>query len=114
MCLQHNLQTESVDSSLSVVKNNFVSYLCLEICALLGYYAALCGNCLPMFQDNIPEECRSHQHCGGSLKSISLSYLSGQLTENFLIGHLPDIGRMYISVIIYSQITVKSLELYFV
>jgi hypothetical protein len=81
-----------------------------EICALLGYYAASCGNCLPTFRDvsvpssrvkgpsrkaldswpvkmgptrssetsvnsyhttprNIPEECRSHQHCGGSLKS---------------------------------------------
>jgi hypothetical protein len=24
-----------------------------EICALLGYYAALCGNCLPMFQGSI-------------------------------------------------------------
>jgi hypothetical protein len=23
-----------------------------EICALLGYYAALCGNCLPTFWDN--------------------------------------------------------------
>jgi hypothetical protein len=24
-----------------------------EICALLGYYAASCGNCLPKFRDNI-------------------------------------------------------------
>jgi hypothetical protein len=24
-----------------------------EICGLLGYYAALCGNCLPMFRDNV-------------------------------------------------------------
>jgi hypothetical protein len=24
-----------------------------EICALLGYYAASCGNCLPTFQDNL-------------------------------------------------------------
>jgi hypothetical protein len=31
-----------------------------EICALLGYYAASCGNCLPTFRDttprNFPEE----------------------------------------------------------
>jgi hypothetical protein len=27
-----------------------------EICALLGYYAALCGNCLLTFQDNISEQ----------------------------------------------------------
>jgi hypothetical protein len=49
-----------------------------EICALLGYYVALCGNCLPEFWDsynyhmmphNIPEERRSHQHRSGSLKS---------------------------------------------
>jgi hypothetical protein len=24
-----------------------------EICALLGYYAASCGNCLLMFRDNV-------------------------------------------------------------
>jgi hypothetical protein len=24
-----------------------------EICALLGYYAASCGNCLPIFRDNV-------------------------------------------------------------
>jgi hypothetical protein len=24
-----------------------------QICGLLGYYAASCGNCLPMFRDNI-------------------------------------------------------------
>jgi hypothetical protein len=24
-----------------------------EICALLGYYVVLCGNCLPTFWDNI-------------------------------------------------------------
>jgi hypothetical protein len=66
---------------------------CNEIYTVLGYYAASCGNCLPTFRDNvsvpfsrvksprrktsvnnyhttprnIPEECRSHQHCGGSL-----------------------------------------------
>jgi hypothetical protein len=80
-----------------------------ELCALLGYYAPSCGNCLPTFRDNvsvpssrvkspfllgfltrengtdtlpqksvnnyhttarnIPEERRSHQHRGGSLKS---------------------------------------------
>jgi hypothetical protein len=27
--------------------------LCIEICALLGYYAASCGNCLPTFRDNV-------------------------------------------------------------
>jgi hypothetical protein len=35
-----------------------------EICALLEYHAASCGNCLPTFRDNvssnIPEERRSH------------------------------------------------------
>jgi hypothetical protein len=66
-----------------------------EMCAILGYYTASCGNCLPTFQENIgpvfkgqesrtletlvnnyhttprnvPEECRSHQHLGRSLKS---------------------------------------------
>jgi hypothetical protein len=24
-----------------------------EICALLGYYTASCGNCLPTFRDNV-------------------------------------------------------------
>ena len=24
-----------------------------EICGLLGYYAASCGNCLPTFRDNV-------------------------------------------------------------
>jgi hypothetical protein len=24
-----------------------------EICTLLGYYAASCGNCLPTFRDNV-------------------------------------------------------------
>ena len=24
-----------------------------EICALLGYYAESCGNCLPTFRDNV-------------------------------------------------------------
>jgi hypothetical protein len=24
-----------------------------DICALLGYYAASCGNCLPTFRDNV-------------------------------------------------------------
>jgi hypothetical protein len=24
-----------------------------EICALMGYYAASCGNCLPTFRDNL-------------------------------------------------------------
>jgi hypothetical protein len=48
------------------------------ICALLGYYAALCGNCYGPETSvnnyhttprNIPEEHRSHQHRGGSLRS---------------------------------------------
>jgi hypothetical protein len=59
-----------------------VSY---QICALLGYYAASCGNCLlthchetsvnnyHTMSRNIPEERRSHQHRGGSLKSSDLS-----------------------------------------
>jgi hypothetical protein len=25
----------------------------VEICVLLGYYAALCGNCIPTFRDNV-------------------------------------------------------------
>jgi hypothetical protein len=69
----------------------------MEICALLGYYAVSCGNCLQTFRDNvsasswiamgpircpetsvnnyhttprnIPEERRSHQYRGGKLKS---------------------------------------------
>jgi hypothetical protein len=28
-------------------------YVWYEICALLGYYAASCGNCLPTFRDNV-------------------------------------------------------------
>jgi hypothetical protein len=70
-----------------------------EICALVRYQAASCGNCLPTFRDNVqvpsstvkkmgpircretsvnnyhttpcnvPEEHRSHQHRGGSIKS---------------------------------------------
>jgi hypothetical protein len=31
----------------------FKTYLYLEICALLGYYEAPCGNCLPTFRDNV-------------------------------------------------------------
>jgi hypothetical protein len=39
-----------------------------EICTLLGYYAALCGNILHHTTPrNIPEECSSHQHRGSSL-----------------------------------------------
>jgi hypothetical protein len=42
---------------------------CVEICTLLGYYAALNGSRLPMFRDNIyPEESSSHQHNSRSLK----------------------------------------------
>ena len=62
-----------------------------EICALLGYYAALSGSSVPTFLDNlsvgpigcpessvqnyhstlrnIPEDHRSHLHRGGSLNS---------------------------------------------
>jgi hypothetical protein len=54
-----------------------------KICALLGYYASSCGNCLPTFRDNVwvpssrvkipsrkvPEERRSRKHRDGSLKS---------------------------------------------
>jgi hypothetical protein len=54
---------------------------CHEICARLGYYAASYGNCLPTRctetsvnnyhtkPRNIPEERRSRQHRGGSLKA---------------------------------------------
>jgi hypothetical protein len=71
-----------------------------EICALLGYYATSNGNPLPTFRDklsgpasegqevqeeksvkdyhsklrNTPEEHRSHQHRGGSLKSWKARY----------------------------------------
>jgi hypothetical protein len=60
-----------------------------EIRVLLAYYAALCGNCLPTFRDNvsvpssrvksrtprnIPEERRYYQHRGGSLKSRLVRY----------------------------------------
>jgi hypothetical protein len=55
-----------------------------EICGLLGYYAASCGNCLPTFRDYVsvpssrvkrpsrketPEDRRFDQHRGGNLKS---------------------------------------------
>jgi hypothetical protein len=40
-----------------------------QIYALLGYYAASCANYHAM-PHNIPEECRSHQHGGRSLKSM--------------------------------------------
>jgi hypothetical protein len=29
------------------------SEVIVEICPLRGYYAALCGNCLPTFRDNV-------------------------------------------------------------
>jgi hypothetical protein len=54
-----------------------------EVCALLGYYAASCGECLPTFRDsvlvpssrvkgprrNTSGERTTRQHHGGSLKS---------------------------------------------
>ena len=52
---------------------------CLEICALLGYYAASSGN--PWVKgyhstlSNIPEKRRSHVHRGGSQKSQVLDLL---------------------------------------
>lgn len=51
-------------------------WLNAEVCTLLGYYAALIGGLVLMFQDNllvtkyqsmlrkIAEECRSHLNCG--------------------------------------------------
>jgi hypothetical protein len=51
-------------------------WLNAEVCALLGFYAALIGGLLLMFQDNFlvtkyqsllcktAEECRSHLNCG--------------------------------------------------
>jgi hypothetical protein len=82
-----------IHSKFNINKNTRV-----EFCALLGYNAASCGNCLPTFRDNVsvpfsrvkkevqeenetsvnnyhktprntPEERRYHQHRGGSLKS---------------------------------------------
>jgi hypothetical protein len=62
-------------------------FIILEICALLGYYATSCGNCLPTCCPetsvnnyytalrNIPEERRSHKHRGGSLKSRFVIHL---------------------------------------
>jgi hypothetical protein len=35
------------------VRNKFCEDRSPEICALLGYYAASCGNCLPTFRDNV-------------------------------------------------------------
>jgi hypothetical protein len=52
-----------VDISKMNTLNKLNSYLFINIywlCALLGYFAASCGNCLP----------RSHQYRGGSLKSM--------------------------------------------
>jgi hypothetical protein len=44
----------------------------LEICAVLGYYATSCGNCLPMFQNNIVPYSRVMQHHTISQKSADL------------------------------------------
>jgi hypothetical protein len=50
------------------------NYMKHENCTLLGYYVAVCGNCLPTSVNNyhtpprnIQEECSSHEHCGGNL-----------------------------------------------
>ena len=67
-----------------VIPHNFAHYVCrnhfsIEICALLGYYAASCGNCLPTFRDNVsvpssrvksPSRTDTSQNVGGgNLKS---------------------------------------------
>jgi hypothetical protein len=48
------------ESSLSEqFKESFTIYTfplmvwCVDICALLGHYAAPCGNCLPAFRENV-------------------------------------------------------------
>jgi hypothetical protein len=47
--------------------------MCLEICTLVGCYTALSGNGVRkdyhLVLCNTPEERRSHEHRGGSLKS---------------------------------------------
>jgi hypothetical protein len=76
----------STPSPLKQGSPSFPTKFILEISALLGYYAASYGNCLPIFQanisvtssrvkslvnshhsilHNIPEEQRSHQHLSG-------------------------------------------------
>jgi hypothetical protein len=76
----------STPSPLKQGSPSFPTKFCLEIHALLGYYTASCGNCLPIFRANIsvtssrvkslvknhhtmlrniPEEQRSHQHLSG-------------------------------------------------
>ena len=73
----------------------------VEICGLLGYYTATCGNCSPTLRDNYhttphntPEDRRSHQHRGRSLKSrlnmcciIELDVLIGALLYNTVSIH---------------------------
>jgi hypothetical protein len=44
-----------------------------EICALLGYYAASCGNCLPTFRDCYP--ARTFQNIRYRLLAFFLAYL---------------------------------------
>jgi hypothetical protein len=44
------------------------TYQVEEFCAILGCYEVSTGNPLPTFRDT-PEERRSYQHPGGSLKS---------------------------------------------
>jgi hypothetical protein len=92
--LNHNQQMHTVNTNITCIRIPYICFdkplsssggsskvvqelrinLHVEICALLGYYAALCGSCLPTrcpetsvnsyytTPCNNPEERRSHQH----------------------------------------------------
>jgi hypothetical protein len=80
------------------------------MCALLGYYAAVIGRSVPTFRDNlsvqsskvkkfkkflvrnyhstlhnIPEERKSHLHCGGSLKSRRAVFYVSKITQGSVL-----------------------------
>jgi hypothetical protein len=71
-----------------------------EICALLGYYAASCGNCLPtrcpetsvdnyhMMPRNIPEERRSQLICTWYVIPITPLYCTGMFDTIILNGNV--------------------------
>jgi hypothetical protein len=73
-----------------------------EICGLLGYYTASCGNCLPTFRDNVsvPSSC-----CFNSLFFYSFAFLI------FTVG----IFVIYLSsfILIFSSFTVTLLHIIF-
>jgi hypothetical protein len=82
-----------------------------EICALLGYYAASCGNCLPTFRDNvsvsssrvnnyyttlrnIPEERRYHWQCYRYFVGNFYLYPQCRAKRRFFIDYLENGGRI--------------------